>query len=51
MYRKFFGLTRDPFEISPDPYFFYPTPRHNEALANLNYGVQGERDSWWSRVK
>lgn len=40
MYRKFFGLTRDPFEISPDPYFFYPTPRHNEALANLNYGVQ-----------
>ncbi|HKW88061.1 MAG TPA: AAA family ATPase [Candidatus Acidoferrales bacterium] len=40
MYRKFFGLTRNPFEISPDPYFFYPTPRHNEALANLNYGVQ-----------
>ncbi len=40
MYRKFYGLTRNPFEISPDPYFFYPTPRHNEALANLNYGVQ-----------
>lgn len=40
MYRKFYRLTRNPFEISPDPYFFYPTPRHNEALANLNYGVQ-----------
>jgi general secretion pathway protein A len=40
MYRKFYGLARNPFEISPDPYFFYPTPRHNEALANLNYGVQ-----------
>jgi general secretion pathway protein A len=40
MYRKFYGLIRNPFEISPDPYFFYPTPRHNEALANLNYGVQ-----------
>lgn len=40
MYKKFYGLTRNPFEISPDPYFFYPTPRHNEALANLNYGVQ-----------
>jgi len=40
MYRKFYGLVRNPFEISPDPYFFYPTPRHNEALANLNYGVQ-----------
>jgi general secretion pathway protein A len=40
MYGKFYGLTRSPFELSPDPYFFYPTSRHNEALANLAYGVQ-----------
>ena len=39
MYRKFYNLTRNPFEVSPDPYFFYPTPCHNEALALLNYGV------------
>jgi general secretion pathway protein A len=39
MYRKFYSLTRNPFEVSPDPYFFYPTPSHNEALALLNYGV------------
>src|SRR5260370_24503245 len=39
MYRKFYSLTRNPFEVSPDPYFFYPTPCHNEALALLNYGV------------
>jgi general secretion pathway protein A len=39
MYRKFYNLTRNPFEVSPDPYFFYPTPRHNEALALLYYGV------------
>jgi len=39
MYKKFYGLTQNPFEISPDPYFFYPTPRHNEALASLTYGV------------
>lgn len=39
MYREFYNLTRNPFEVSPDPYFFYPTPRHNEALALLNYGV------------
>ena len=39
MYKPFFGLTRNPFEISPDPYFYHPTPRHNEALANLHYGV------------
>jgi general secretion pathway protein A len=39
MYKQFFGLTRNPFEISPDPFFYCPTPRHNEALANLHYGV------------
>ncbi len=39
MYKQFFGLKRNPFEISPDPYFYHPTPRHNEALANLHYGV------------
>lgn len=39
MYRTFYGLTRKPFELSPDPYFYYPTPRHNEALALLTYGV------------
>jgi general secretion pathway protein A len=39
MYRKFYGLTRSPFEVSPDPYFFYPTPGHNEALSLLTYGV------------
>jgi general secretion pathway protein A len=43
MYRKYYGLARNPFDISPDRHFFYPTPRHNEALANLNYGVQRRR--------
>jgi general secretion pathway protein A len=39
MYRRFYGLSCDPFEVSPDPYFFHPTPHHNEALAILSYGV------------
>jgi general secretion pathway protein A len=39
MYKKFYRLTRNPFEISPDPFFFCATPRHNEALAILSYGV------------
>jgi general secretion pathway protein A len=39
MYKTFYGLARNPFEVSPDPYFFCPTPRHTEALANLAYGV------------
>ena len=39
MYREFYGLARDPFEVSPDPYFYYQTPRHNEAMAVLHCGV------------
>ena len=39
MYKAFYGLTRSPFEISPDPYFLFPTARHNEALASIIYGV------------
>jgi general secretion pathway protein A len=43
MYRKFYALTRKPFEVSPDPYFYYPTQHHNEALAMLTYGVQEKK--------
>jgi general secretion pathway protein A len=39
MYKKFYGLTRSPFELSPDPHFFYPTRHHNEAFAILNHCV------------
>lgn len=39
MYNKFYGLTRSPFEASPDPHFYYPTSHHNEAMASLMYGV------------
>jgi len=40
MYRRFFNLQRNPFEITPDPSFLYPTQRHNEAFAALYYGVR-----------
>jgi general secretion pathway protein A len=40
MYKKFYGLKWNPFEISPDPKFYYATPLHNEALASLIYGVR-----------
>ena len=43
MYKNFYGLTCNPFGVSPDPFFFYPTPRHTEALANLAYGVLRRR--------
>ncbi len=40
MYKEFFQLKRNPFEITPDPSFLFPTRRHNEALAALYYGVE-----------
>jgi general secretion pathway protein A len=40
MYKAFYGLKRNPFEITPDPSFLFPTRRHNEALAALYYGVR-----------
>jgi general secretion pathway protein A len=40
MYKAFYKLQRNPFEISPDPSFLFPTTRHNEALAALYYGVR-----------
>jgi general secretion pathway protein A len=40
MYKAFFNLKRNPFEITPDPAFLFPTRRHNEALAALYYGVR-----------
>jgi len=43
MYKAFYNLTRNPFEITPDPTFLFPTARHNEALASLYYGVTANR--------
>jgi general secretion pathway protein A len=40
VYKAFFGLQRNPFEVSPDPNFLYPTARHYEALANLYYAIR-----------
>lgn len=40
MYKAFFNLSRNPFELTPDPNCFVPTKRHDEALASLYYGVR-----------
>jgi general secretion pathway protein A len=40
MYKTFYNLRRNPFEITPDPSFLFPTAKHNEALAALYYGVR-----------
>lgn len=39
MYAAFFGLRELPFNNTPDPRYFFPTPDHEEALASLIYAV------------
>ena len=40
MYKTFFNLKRNPFDLTPDPSCFVSTRHHNEALAALYYGVR-----------
>jgi general secretion pathway protein A len=43
IYNAYFGLAQNPFNISPDPDFLYRSPQHEEALANLIYGVRSRK--------
>ena len=40
MYTGYFELTELPFSISPDPRYFFMSPRHREALELLNSGIR-----------
>lgn len=43
MYESYYGLTGKPFQLNPDPTFFYGSRGHKRALAYLQYGLyQGE---------
>lgn len=43
MYEEFFGLSGKPFQLNPDPGFFFASKGHKRALAYLDYGLhQGE---------
>lgn len=39
MYTAYFGLTENPFALTPDPRYLYLSARHREALAHLLYGA------------
>jgi len=39
LYETFFGLTGKPFQLIPDPAFFYGSRGHKRAFAYLQYGV------------
>jgi general secretion pathway protein A len=40
MYKSFYRLRANPFNVNPDPRFLYPTRQVHEALSALAYGVQ-----------
>ena len=40
MYKHFFNVMRNPFDLTPDFSCFVPAKRHDEALSVLYYGVR-----------
>ncbi|MBV1959172.1 MAG: XrtA-associated ATPase [Pseudomonadales bacterium] len=43
MYEEFYDLTAQPFQLSPDPRFFFGSRSHKRAMSYLKYGLnQGE---------
>ena len=40
MYKSYFGFDEKPFNVTPDPRFFYTNSGYQEAYANLLYGVR-----------
>ena len=43
MYDQFYGLTGRPFQLTPDPQFYFESATHRKALSYLGYGLaQGE---------
>jgi general secretion pathway protein A len=43
VYLDFYGLKKRPFDMTPDPAFFFPSQKHTEALSSLIYAVSEKR--------
>jgi type II secretory pathway predicted ATPase ExeA len=39
MYEAFYGLASKPFQLNPDPAFYFASKQHRRAKAYLEYGV------------
>jgi putative secretion ATPase (PEP-CTERM system associated) len=39
MYENYYGLTSKPFQLTPDPSFFFGSKWHNRAMSYLQYGL------------
>jgi len=40
MYESFYGLREKPFNLTPDPDYFYMSPGHENVLTHLEYAIQ-----------
>ncbi len=40
MYKKFYGLKENPFNVTSDPAFFFSSRHHQEAFSHLIYGIK-----------
>jgi general secretion pathway protein A len=43
MYKNFFGLRANPFNVNPDPRFLFSTQHTEEALSCLTFGIQSRK--------
>jgi general secretion pathway protein A len=43
MYKQFFGLRENPFNVNPDPRYLFLTPLTRQALDQLKYGIQARK--------
>src|ERR1035441_137188 len=43
MYKHFFGLRENPFNVNPDPRYLFLTPQTQEALDGLTYGIRARK--------
>ena len=43
LYQAHFGLSKAPFNITPDPSFLYLSASHREGLAQLSYGIRARK--------
>ena len=43
MYEAFFGLTKKPFQMTPDTRYFYPSAKHVDALNHMVYAIEERR--------
>ena len=42
MYERHFGITGPPFQLSPDPFFYFDSPQHHAALTALRQAFSHE---------